>query len=439
MKKSIIIFIMLCLFFIVGVSADGINDIALNSRSAYMINIQNGQVMLDKNSDIEMEPASLTKIMTTLLVLENCQDIENSTVTVDDDRLFYEIRRDGGANLALKTGEVFTVKDLLYATMLYSACDAAQLLAYHFGGNSVENFVDMMNTRANEIGAVNTVFKNPHGLDADGHITTAYDMALIAQKALENPRFLQIVSENSYTIPATLLSVKRSFKYRVELVNPFSTNYYPYAIGVKTGFTDRAGRCLVTMAQKDNASYLVVLMGANLDGEPAPIKTYGDAVSLFEYAFNAYSVVDIAEPGEIFAQTRMIFDENNSADIQIKAKDKICLTLPHGITADMTVAEYTYFEDLSLPLMSGDEIGYVKYFYDGKELCKFAVLSATNVYDTIGDGKLVFYKADGFNILTLWKFVFIVGAAVCILGIVCVSRKKKRRAGRKIPSRKRDF
>ena len=327
MRKSIVAFLVFAFICLQWCFAETINDLEINSRSVYMVNLDNGQVMLDKNSDKKMEPASLTKIMTSLVVLENCKDIKNEKVTVEDDSLFYEIRREGGANLALKTGETFTVEDLLYATMLHSACDAAELLAYHFGGGDVDAFVEMMNARAAEIGAKDTLFRNPHGLDADGHVTTAYDMYLITREALKNTQFSEIISHTSYIIPETEKSGERNVKYRVELVNKASANYYRYAMGIKTGFTDLAGRCLVTMAKKEDASYLLVLMGANLDGEPAPIKTYGDATRLFEYVFNAYSLVDVAGSGEKLAQTQLAFDATNKKTIDLVARDRICLLI----------------------------------------------------------------------------------------------------------------
>lgn len=421
--------------------AETIEELDINSRSVYMVNLDNGQIMLDKNSDKIMEPASLTKIMTSLVVLENCKDIKNELVTVENDSLFYEIRREGGANISLKTGETFTVEDLLYATMLHSACDAAELLAYHFGGGSVEAFVDMMNARAAEIGAVNTRFCNPHGLDANGHVTTAYDMYLIALEALKNPEFTEIISHTSYIIPATSKSDKRNIKYRVELVNPASANYYPHAMGIKTGFTDLAGRCLITMAKKDEASYLLVLMGANLDGVTAPIKTYGDATRLFEYVFNAYSLVSIAESGKKISQTQLSFTEDNKKTIDLVARDKICLLLPHGVSADMTEAVYEYKTDITLPLMTGSEVGTVSYMYEGEKLAEFVLLSGTDVYDTMPDGNLTYYPAKGFSTLSFWKNFFVVCTIACVIGILYILKNKgKKRARRKSPpSRKRNL
>ena len=441
MKKSIaILLFVIYICCMVGCCADGIDGVEINSRSAYMINLDSNQVMLNKNADKKMEPASLTKIMTVLVAIESCDDIENERVHIADDSIFYEIKREGGSNIALKAGETLSVKDLLYATMLPSACDAAELLAYHFGGGDTQKFVDMMNQRAKEIGAVNTEFKNAHGLNADGHITTAYDMALIACEALKNEQFKQIISSSTYTIPATEKSDKRDIKYSVELVNRQSANYYRYAVGLKTGFTDQAGRCLVTLATKDGATYLLVLMGANLDGEPTPIKTYTDAKSLFEYVFNAYSLVPIAKSGDVIAETEVYFSDDNTDTIRLLAKQDINLLLPNGVTADMVDKNYNYRDDLSLPLTDGEPLGEVVYSLDGKKLSCFEFVSGDNIYDTMPEGGLSFYPAQGFNKVTLYKLLLIVGIVLCVVGILAlIGGNRRKNAKRKPPIRKRNI
>lgn len=439
-KTALLLFVICCLC-IIGCFADGIGDVELDSRSVYMINLDNNQVMLAKNADKKMEPASLTKIMTVLVALENCDDIENEKVFISDDSIFYEIKREGGSNIALKAGETLSVKDLIYATMLPSACDAAELLAYHFGGGDVQKFVDMMNARAQEIGAKDTVFKNAHGLNADGHVTTAYDMALITREALKNERFQEIISSSTYTIPATEKSEKRDIKYSVELVNRQSANYYRYAFGVKTGFTDQAGRCLITLATKDNATYLLVLMGANLDSDPTPIKTYSDAKNLFEYVFNAYSLVSIAKVGDVIAETEIYFDDGNTSSINLMAADDINLLLPHGVTADMVERKYTYNSNLSLPLTVGDTVGKITFEYDGKELSNFDIAIGTAIYDTMQEGGLSFYPAHGFNKVTLYKVLLVVGVVICVVCILKIlgGKRRKNTVRRRPPARKRNI
>lgn len=441
MKKYIFSMLMVVLLCVFCKATEEINQLELNSLSVYMINLDNNRVMLSKNADKFMEPASLTKIMTTLVVLENCKDIEKETIHISDGTLFDAIHREGGSNISLRQGETLTVKDLLYATMLPSACDAAELLAYHFGNGNIESFVSMMNARANEIGAKDTVFKNAHGLNAQGHITTAYDMYLIAREALRNDQFREIISASNYTIPATQMSAQRNIKYSVELVNRNSSNFYRYASGIKTGFTDEAGRCLVTMATRDGASYLLVLLGANLDGISTPIKTYSDATTLFEYVFNTYSMVEVAKKGELIAESSLCFSQKNQKPISILAKEDMNILLPHDVSADMLEKEYSYNADISLPILKNDTLGYVKYLYNGQELASFEIVSGTEIYDTMpAEGNMEFYSAKGFNRITLYKALLITGVIVCAFAIIAVLNTKKRkiRARRLPPSRKRN-
>ncbi|MBE6688091.1 MAG: D-alanyl-D-alanine carboxypeptidase [Ruminococcaceae bacterium] len=441
MKKTLF-FAFLLFLLCVTCLAEGIDELEINSKAVYMVNLNNSQVMLSKNAELEMEPASLTKIMTTLIVLENCKDIENERIYISDASLFNEIRREGGSNISLKQGETLTVKDLLYATMLPSACDAAELLAYHFGDGDIDCFVDKMNARAQMIGAADTHFENAHGLSANGHTTTAYDMYLIAAEALKNETFREIISSAAYTIPATEVSAQRNIKYSVELVNKSSSNYYRYASGIKTGFTDQAGRCLITMATKDDASYLIVLMGANLDGVSSPIKTFPDATTLFEYVFNAYSLVHLANSNEVIAHTELVFSEDNRKTLDILAEMDMELLLPHGVSPDMLQRDYKFYDNPELPILKNDKVGTVTYSYDGKEIASFGLLSGTDIYDTLPEnGNIVFYPAKGINRISVYKMLLIAGVVLCIIGIVSLLRpKKSKRAVRRLPpARKRNI
>ncbi len=426
MKKSIAVLLLLTILCVYCNAFGNIENLEIDSKAVYMVNMDNSQVMLEKNAHKKMEPASLTKIMTTLVVLEMCDNIEDEMVYISNDDIFREIKMEGGSHIALVKGETLSVKDLLYATMLPSACDAAQLLAYHFGNGNIQNFIDKMNERAAQIGAKDTTFKNPHGLNANGHVTTAYDMYLIVSQALKNERFMEIVATSSYVIPATEKSAKRNIYYSVELVNRNSSNYYRYASGIKTGFTDQAGRCLITMAQKENARYILVLMGANLDSDPSPIKTYPDAINLFEHVFNSYNIVEIAKKDEILAQTQIYFSDNNQKQINLIPNNDITLSLPHGITEDMLVRKYTYNKDITLPLTSEQVLGQVTFLYNNRELATFDFVSGTPVYDTMPDGEVSFYPANGLNKVTVYKIILVIGIIVCLAGIVRVLNKSKK-------------
>lgn len=424
MKKILLILLISVSICIFHCSAEDIEDLALDSKFVYMVNLDNSQVLVEKNAFVKTEPASLTKIMTALVVLENCKDIETEKIHINDDSLFYEIKKEGGSNIALKQGETLSVKDLLYAVMLPSACDAAELLAYHFGQGNIQNFVDKMNERAVQIGAKNTFFKNAHGLSAEGHFTTAYDMYLIASEALKNEKFREIAFSFQHTIPATEKSSKRNLKHTVELVNPNSQNYYKYASGIKTGFTDQAGRCLITTAEKDGTSYLLVLLGANINSQPQPIRTFGDATNLFENAFNGYSLVSIAGKGDIISNALIKFSHTNKKPIKLAASQNIDLVLPNGFKRELLTTEIENNDDLKLPLVRGDHIGKIKYIYNGVELKSFDLLCGSNVYDNMPQEKIEYYPAKGFNVITLYKILLIVADISCIAGIIFIFKYK---------------
>lgn len=268
-------------------------EIDTYAQSVFMQCTDTGDTVYQKAADVRRSPASLTKIMTALIVLESCEDPAAETVTVPTDALFSEILAEGGVNIALKTGETLTVKDLLYAVMLPSACDAAELLAWHFGKGNVSNFVDQMNEKCRELGLENTRFANPHGLEAQLHYSTAADIAVILREALTKPLFREIIHSLSYTIPATEKSKARTVNYTIAMLSPSSSFYYEGMAGVKSGYTSQAGRCLASIAVKDGISYLLVVMGANLDPDQKTQNrnlSYDDTKALYDYAFNNFSL-----------------------------------------------------------------------------------------------------------------------------------------------------
>lgn len=250
-----------------------------SSESAIVIDAKSGQILYEKNAHTKMYPASITKIMTAYLALEN-GDL-NSKITMSEDAV-WGIER-GSSHIALDVGEQITLEDALYAVLLVSANEAAWGVAEHIGG-SLKGFTDMMNTKAAELGCENTHFVNANGLHDDGHYTTAYDMALIAKAALTNEKFMEITSSTYHKIPPTNKnSEQRDLWQDNKLINPDSEYYYEYCQGGKTGYTDQAGGTLVTWAQKDNMQLICV----TLNGSGA--SNYKDSAALFDYFFNNYS------------------------------------------------------------------------------------------------------------------------------------------------------
>lgn len=250
------------------------------SEAAIVMDAATGQVLYEKHSEVGKYPASITKVMTVLITLE--QDVDMNDVVTMSENAIWGIER-SSTNIGLDVGEQVTVKDLLYATMVKSANECAYALAEYVAGD-VEAFADMMNAKAEELGCKHTHFVTPNGLHDDDHYTTAYDMALIMQAAIRNEQFREIAGTLNYTIPATNLTEEtRPLWNGNKMINPSEPYYYEYCEGGKTGYTTDANNTLVTFAKKDGLELICVIL--DCDG----IKyTYTDSKALYRYCYNNY-------------------------------------------------------------------------------------------------------------------------------------------------------
>jgi len=252
-----------------------ISNLNLNARSCVILDRLSKKVLYGKNEYNKVKMASTTKIMTATVILENC-DL-NQTVKVSK-----KAAGTGGSRLGLKTGDKITVRDLLYGLMLCSGNDAAVALAETAGG-SIQGFSELMNVKAKELGLNNTHFESPHGLDSDGHYTTAYELALLSDYALKNSIFAQIVGTKNYTV--TINGYPKNLKNTNELLGALNGVY-----GVKTGFTNGANRCLVTACKRNDMDIICVVLGC----DTKKFRT-SDSIKLIEYAFKNFEYVNIAE------------------------------------------------------------------------------------------------------------------------------------------------
>lgn len=250
-------------------------ELETNSRIALIYDRASGQILYEKNGEKQTPMASTTKIMTAIVVLENADLTE--TVTINS-----KAAGIGGSRLGLKKNDKITVNDLLYGLMLRSGNDAAVALAIHVGG-SVEGFASMMNEKAKEMGLTNSHFVVPHGLDNEGHFTTAYELAKMADYALKIDKFREIVSTKLTTI--NINGYPKAINNTNQLLGSISGVY-----GVKTGFTNEAGRCLVTACERENLDIITVIIGA----DTTKIRT-ADTIKLIEYASKNYEVINIKE------------------------------------------------------------------------------------------------------------------------------------------------
>ena len=265
------------------------NNLNINAESAILIDGDTGKILYEKSAYEKRAPASTTKIMTALLALEHCKTTDVATVTSEA----ITSVPSGYSTDLLKMGEELTIKDLLYALLLPSSNEAANVLAIHIAG-SIDSFASMMNTKAMDLGCKNTHFVNPNGVHDDNHYSTAYDLSLIAKEAMKNDIFRQIVSTASYTLPNSnkYSRIDRTLITTNDLIKKQSNNYYEYAIGIKTGFTTPAKNCLVSSATKDGKTLIAVVLRSNTDNN-----RYNDTKTLFNYGFDNFSKKDIVKSG----------------------------------------------------------------------------------------------------------------------------------------------
>ena len=280
---------------------DPIYDMALDSQGAYLMNLETRSVVYEKNARARMFPASLTKMLTALVVLEKCPDTEGTTIAVPDTSLFQAIIDEGGVNMEMRQGEVFTVQDLLLGMMLNSFCDAAELLAWHFGGTDTGRFVAMMNEKAAAIGMEDSHFANAHGLHDPEHWSSPHDIALLLEEAVKDDRFVSLITARSGFIPATEYHDARPLIYTVSIFYPQNEYYLDAFVGGKSGFTDEAGRCLASYSTKDGVSYICVMMGANMDSS----RRYGrdnmawiETSTLVSYAYENFALQTLLKKGQ---------------------------------------------------------------------------------------------------------------------------------------------
>ena len=316
-----------------------------------------GTILYEKNSDEAHYPASITKIMTTLLALENGN--LSDMVTFSDDA----INNTEGSGIARDYGEQMTLEQCLYGVMLESANECAYAVAEHVGG-TVENFVDMMNAKAKELGCTNTHFANPHGLQDENHYTTVHDMALIAQAAYQNETFRIIIGTKMYTIPPTNKhaeeTVLRNHHDMLCTYHNANRKYlYPYCVGGKTGYTATANSTLVTYAEKDGMTLICVVMNTQSPNQ------FIDTVNLFDYAFDNFQVLNVAENDTDYSAETTV-DNGNLDNIApfVELDKEAVIVLPKTAEFSDTSSSVEYND--SDPEIAGS----ITYTYAGRNVGK---------------------------------------------------------------------
>ena len=340
----------------------------INSRSAVVIDRKSKNIIYGKNENVKKAMASTTKIMTAMVVIQNTN--LNNTVEISK-----KAAGTGGSRLGLKAGDKITVKDLLYGLLLRSGNDCAVALAEYVAG-SVPEFSNLMNQNAQMLDLNNTHFVTPHGLDEEEHYTTAYELAILADYALNNEVFAQIVNTKSYTININKNS--KTLNNTNELLGNLNGVY-----GVKTGFTNGAGRCLVTSIKRGNLDVICVVLGADTKKDRTR-----DSAKLIEYTFNKYEEIDIKEKiKESFEKWNEINGnriniekgESSKLELTLNDKDKIFTYPIEKGTEDNINIEINANLNLKAPVLENTNIGKIKVYYNAKELLEIDILNINKI------------------------------------------------------------
>jgi D-alanyl-D-alanine carboxypeptidase (penicillin-binding protein 5/6) len=332
------------------------------AASAVLIDAKTGKVLYDRDMHAIRYPASLTKVMTGLLTLERLP--LDRLVTIDAETPFTK-----GSRIYLLEGEQVTVEQLFYALMIESANDAAVALAKEIAGTT-EAFAALMNRRAKELGALHTNFVNPNGLEHEEHVTTAYDIAMIAAAAMRNPAFRAAAATYPYTLPQTNMQETRYFyngnrllydeKHTVVYAGASRPIKYADATGIKTGYTAQAGNCLAASAARGDTELIAVMLGAE------GLNVYLDAITLFEYGFDNHKSVQAVWADSPQGELRVKNGAVKTA--AIKTRTDAWVTIPASASPTLVTTEPQLPDRILAPVTEGQVVGSLRILLDGEEL-----------------------------------------------------------------------
>jgi len=416
---------------------DNLNDVEdeldLISESCILIDASNGMILYQKDPHRIIYPASTTKILTTLLAIEYGKFDE---IITHSHNAIYNIGP-GSSHIGMREGEQITLWQALEGIMLESANEVCMAVAEHIGG-SVENFVDMMNKKAKEVGATDSHFNNPHGFHDDNHYTTAYDMAMIMKEAIKHEEFVKLISTVSSKIPPTnIVDEIRYLNNSNKMLKTWSPYYYENIVGSKTGFTDEAGNTLVSYAEKDGIKLIASVM------KDKGVGTYTDTKTLFEYGFSQYDERQIFNTSQYSGKTNVIQNfhdkEIDLGEINVIPENNLKIELPKSIPDSDIRQEINLKDKVEAPVNIGDEVGKIIFYYDKCNLGSIKLLAGEGLNKVDESILLKQEQIENMkkNIILGFKITgLVLGSTLIILIIVLIILNQKEKKQR-IKSNKR--
>ncbi|MBD9158418.1 MAG: D-alanyl-D-alanine carboxypeptidase [Clostridiales bacterium] len=360
----------------------------INAESALLIDNKTNKVLYSKDMNRKMFPASTTKILTAILVLENHSLDEKVTASYNAVMTIPS----GYSTASIQIDEVLTVEQLLELLLVHSANDAANVLAEYTGG-SIDSFVAMMNTKINELGLSDTHFTNPYGLQDNNHYTTAHDLAIIMQYCLKNDDFRKIAGQASCAIPSTNKSEPRKYSSTNELLIAGNSNYYPNLIAGKTGYTSEAGECLVSAAYNDNLELVGVILNSN--------NRFKDTRSLYNYGYTNFSIKNIVNEKDIITNVEVKNATKDTKNLNLLVSEDIPVLANNSDDLSKIEPQITLNNDIKAPIEDGQVLGKVSYSVNGITYST-DLIAANNVEKS----NFVLYCLYGLGILILILIIY---------------------------------
>ncbi len=403
----------------------------VSAEGVYLVNVDTNRVIYGKNEEQRFYPASLTKLMTSLLLIENTEDLDNETVTVSADAI-NSLLGTGSSMGGLKSGEVITVREMAYVLMMASANEGANAIAEHVGG-SIEGFVAMMNARAAELGMTGTHFMNPHGLHDEQHYTTPRDIYLLMCEVYKNPFLKEVIGTRRHTTPATNKNGQRLLVTTNMLIDGSTAHYYKHATGGKTGYTDEAGRCLASFAEKDGFTYACVIMKSPVwapSGYLARFE-YGDTESLFEWAFSDFEYKTVVNQNDVVGEVNVELAWEID-HVTVRPANDYSSLLPKAADTSTVALDITYTADtIDAPVTAGQVLGKADIVYAGEVLGQVDLVATTSIEKN--QWLAVWRSIKQFTQGTVFKIIVgVIIAAVLAFIIACVVLNSKRRHRRRM-------
>lgn len=417
--KRIICLFIASVFFVSVTStlsyAEGENteEIELTAKAAILVEMESGQVLYEKNADMRWAPASTTKIMTALVALENANintKMKASAEAINSIPLDYGIA-------GIKVGEELTLNDLLHFVLIISANEAANVIAENVSPTGrIEGFVKLMNEEAEKLNLQNTHFTNTYGLDDENHYSSARDLSIMAREAMKNPIFREIVAKKVVPLPDTNLRTSAQWgDWHIESTNKLlnsTSQYYDHVTGIKTGYTEKAGRCLVFSAvDSEGLELLGVILGTD-----SYDTLFKESQELLEYGYKNYKVRTLASNGDYYGRYEVADAVDNiPVDIQIEGEVSYLLPVSQEKLQETLTVEETLNMPFVAPISKGQELGSKTWYYNGEKIGSVKLVAMNDVEKTMA-AKI----RDKFMGLVNNKKLRIVIFAVLVLIIVFV-------------------